>query len=36
MAKCYFDHDVVDQRTEEILTKEAEVSKNLPWRSAIH
>jgi tRNA 2-(methylsulfanyl)-N6-isopentenyladenosine37 hydroxylase len=36
MAKCYFDHDIVDQRTEEILTKEAEVSKNLPWRSAIH
>ena len=36
MAKCYFDNEVVDKRTEEILIKEAEVSANLPWRSAIH
>ena len=36
MAKCYFDSEVVDKRTEEILIKEAEVSANLPWRSAIH
>ena len=36
MSKCYFDSEVVDKRTEEILIKEAEVSANLPWRSAIH
>lgn len=36
MAKYYFEDDLVDKRTEEILIKEAEVSKNLPWRSAIH
>ena len=36
MAKCYFDSEVVDKRTEEILIKEAQVSANLPWRSAIH
>ena len=28
--------DEVDQRVEEILIKEAEVTSSLPWRSAIH
>ena len=36
MAKLYFNDDEVDQRVEEILVKEAEVTSSLPWRSAIH
>tara|TARA_B100000965_G_scaffold375826_1_gene368564 strand:- start:495 stop:1073 length:579 start_codon:yes stop_codon:yes gene_type:complete len=36
MAKLYFTDDEVDQRVEEILIKEAEVTSSLPWRSAIH
>jgi len=36
MAKIYFSDDEVDQRVEEILIKEAEVTSSLPWRSAIH
>tara|TARA_B100001287_G_scaffold125390_1_gene105665 strand:- start:972 stop:1550 length:579 start_codon:yes stop_codon:yes gene_type:complete len=36
MAKCYFKENEVDQRVEQILVKEGEVSSNLPWRSAIH
>ena len=36
MAKCYFDDKEVDQRVEEILIREGEVSAELPWRSAIH
>ena len=36
MAKCYFDEKEVNQRVEQVLIKEGEVSANLPWRSAIH
>ena len=36
MAKCYFDENEVNQRVEQILIKEGEVSAKLPWRSAIH
>ena len=36
MAKCYFDSLQVDNRVEQILEKEAEVTSSLPWRSAIH
>ena len=36
MAKIYFDNESVDERTEVILQREAEVSSSLPWRSAIH
>ena len=36
MAKCYFEDVEVNQRVEQILIKEGEVSANLPWRSAIH
>jgi tRNA-(ms[2]io[6]A)-hydroxylase len=36
MAKSYFDDEIVEKRVEQILTKEAEVSSSLPWRSAIH
>ena len=36
MAKIYFDNETVNERTEIILQREAEVSSSLPWRSAIH
>ncbi len=36
MAKIYFSPKEVDDRTHEILQKEAEVTSTLPWRSAIH
>jgi tRNA-(ms[2]io[6]A)-hydroxylase len=36
MAKIYFDSNEVDKRTEIILEREAKVSSELPWRSAIH
>ena len=36
MAKIYFDNETVNERTEFILQREAEVSSSLPWRSAIH
>jgi tRNA-(ms[2]io[6]A)-hydroxylase len=36
MAKCYFDEKEVNERVEQILIKEGEVSAGLPWRSAIH
>lgn len=36
MAKIYFDNETVNERTEVILQREAEVSSSLPWRSAIH
>jgi tRNA-(ms[2]io[6]A)-hydroxylase len=36
MAKSYFDPKDVNERVEQILIKEGEVSAGLPWRSAIH
>jgi len=36
MAKTYFTDKEVDERVEEILIKEANVTSTLPWRSAIH
>ena len=36
MAKIYFPETEVNERVEEILIKEAEVTESLPWRFAIH
>lgn len=36
MAKIYFPHQEVEDRVQEILTKEAEVIASLPWRPALH
>jgi tRNA-(ms[2]io[6]A)-hydroxylase len=36
MAKSYFDPKDVNERVEQVLIKEGEVSAGLPWRSAIH
>lgn len=36
MAKVYFPHEKVDERVQQILEKEAEVTANLPWRPALH
>ncbi len=36
MAKVYFDDKEVDERVQEILAKEAEVTKGLPWRPSLH
>ncbi len=36
MAKVYFPENEVDERVEEILIKEGEVTESLPWRCAIH
>jgi len=36
MAKLYFSDDEVNNRVEEILIKEGEVTQSLPWRCAIH
>lgn len=36
MAKVYFPENEVDDRVQQILIKESEVTESLPWRSAIH
>ena len=36
MAKLYFPESEVNNRVEQILEKEAEVTESLPWRCAIH
>lgn len=36
MAKVYFLEEEVDQRVQEILSREAEVVEGLPWRPALH
>ena len=36
MAKLYFPECEVNNRVEQILEKEAEVTESLPWRCAIH
>ena len=36
MAKLYFPESEVNNRVDQILEKEAEVTESLPWRCAIH
>lgn len=36
IAKNYFEHDVVDQRLDELLTFEGELIQTIPLRAAVH